>query len=126
MPNQEYEVELKIDEEKEHIVDDLNEKLGVDFTERGGEEAGLGTALGFYSAVVGTAGLALTIYSIVKEEDPSVEVIVKHEGEGDVYFIDVDEAERVGGTIIEQKDGMAIAELSTKQAVEAYAEPDDE
>jgi hypothetical protein len=126
MAKDEYEIELKIDKESEKIINELNDELDIRFTESATEEAGVGTAIAFYTAAVGTAGLALTIYSIVNEKKPSSEVTVIHEGEGDVYFIDVDEAEKVGGTIIEKEGDMAIAELSTRQAVEAHSGTEEE
>ncbi|GAB3328354.1 hypothetical protein [Haloplanus salinarum] len=126
MENRDYEIELKVEEEQEYIIDRVEDELHIDLEERSGEELGVGTAIAIYSAVVGTAGLALTAYSVVKEEDPSTEITVKHEGEGDIYFIDVDEAEKVGGNIIEKEGDVAVAKLSPSQAARAHAEPEED
>ena len=126
MENRDYEVELKVEEGQEYIIDRVEEDLNLDLEERSGEELGVGTAIAIYSAAVGTAGLALTAYSLVKEEDPSTEITVKHEGEGDIYFIDVDEAEKVGGNIIEKEGDVAIAKLSPSQAARAHAETEED
>lgn len=123
MENTDYRVELKFDESEldkwEPLLSEVESEYDVSF-EEADETAELGEPVSTTTiiAVLGGARLALALYNTLSELGEDAEVSVTHEGDGDIYVVNADNAESIGANPKEVSDGKALVELSFEELME--------
>lgn len=123
MENSDYRVELKFDESEldkwEPLLSEVESEYDVSFEEADGTaELGEPVSTTTIIAVLSGARLALALYNTLSDLGEDAEVSVTHEGEGDIYVINSEEAESIGANRKEVSDGNVLVELSIEELME--------
>jgi hypothetical protein len=120
----EYTLELKDEGLDEQGRQELRQRIEDEFDitlEDPGDRTELAepvTLIAAYSAGVTTLGVLIQIYNTLQDKDEPVRPEITHNGEGDIYFIDADNASQMGVDVVEEEEGTAIAEMNHEEVME--------
>ena len=126
MQRDSYKIGLKVgveylDEgEQRQLLEDINNEVGIKFTEDNTREElhDPATAVAFYSAGIATISLYIRLREWFSDQNEPVEIDIWQEDGGDIYIIDAKEANQVGATVLEQENNVVAAEMSYEEIKE--------